>query len=130
MAVTVSYGTCAKCKKSNDKSLQACRNCGVALPWAKPAKTPIAAKPTARTTPVSNAGQRANAVDPTYWAMGLFLFCLSFAAPMLGYGIFRFLNNSDNELAGFANTGMFLGVIVWGLGFVAMMAKVGPPPPH
>lgn len=38
MAVTLEYGKCAECGENNPKSLQACRSCGAALPWAKAPK--------------------------------------------------------------------------------------------
>lgn len=38
MAVTFDFGKCPACGENNSKSVQVCRACGAALPWAKTAK--------------------------------------------------------------------------------------------
>jgi hypothetical protein len=38
MAETFDFGKCAACGDNNSKSVQQCRSCAAALPWAKPAK--------------------------------------------------------------------------------------------
>jgi hypothetical protein len=38
MAETFDFGKCTACGDNNSKSVQQCRSCAAALPWAKPAK--------------------------------------------------------------------------------------------
>ncbi len=55
MAVTFDFGQCAACGDNNSKTLQQCRSCGAALPWAKNVKAP-ASNFAAPGAPPSNPG--------------------------------------------------------------------------
>ena len=100
-----------------------CRHCGKPLPWAKVPKTaaPQATKAVARDSTVARDYL-------VLWAIGIVVFLFAFSAPMIGYFMTRFLNNTESEFAGFATAGMYLGVIVWGLGFISLMSQVDQTP--
>lgn len=120
MATTISFDKCKQCGGNNPKNISTCRHCGAPLPWAKPV---------ALTKP--SVAQRAQdiSLEPLiFWLFGLLLFIVSCAAPMFGYMMYRYFSNEESNLTPFVSTGAVLGLLIWALGFVSIMAHVGKPP--
>ena len=113
MAITLDFGKCAACGESNSKTLQNCRACGAALPWAKGIKnsvsTPSGATPNPSSKPKIGLG------DLAYGAMAVQLLGgLIFVA-----GAFFWLGNVLRFFPTFPGVGyitMLIGGALWGFG--------------
>ncbi len=93
MSMTFDFGKCAQCAENNPKSLQFCRACGTALPWAKnPVKTQNAG-PASAANPIRPGPQKVGLGDVAWGAMAVQIFggivCVVGAFLWLG-NVFRF----------------------------------------
>lgn len=121
MATTVSFGKCGQCGENNSMSIQVCRSCGAPLPWAKSAVPK-------KGTQVAQRAAGVSAEPLIFWLTGLLIFVVSFMVPYAGYRLYNYLSEETEGLAKFAAIGGLLGVGLWLLGFVAIMARVGQMP--
>ncbi len=131
--VGVDFGPCDKCGQNNSHSVSRCHGCAEILPWTRARLDAQASKVAAKAAKKATKSDNAIAlprVDVGYWATGGFIFMVAMSMPVIGYGLTRYFDADESELGGFARSGLFTGVILWALCFVARMAAVGNMPSH
>ena len=104
-------GKCAQCGQLNSTMATRCHSCYATLPWVKPAKPQTVKAPKA--VAVKNV---ASSVDFGGWFQATggmtltFLFCA--AAPMLGFFLWRYMDNEGSPYSGAAQVGWIMGIVL------------------
>ena len=88
-------------------SLQVCRRCGEALPWAKKKAAKAAPVPKVAQASVAQRQLSAPAIDWGLWAVGVFSFCM----PLIGYFLYRSYSENGDDKAAAAALGALAGVM-------------------
>jgi fatty acid desaturase len=106
MAVSFDYGKCGGCGREQSKTLQNCRECGIALPWNKVAK---------KVEKAASASPKMGIGDIAWAAMGVqILGGFIFLA-----GLFLWCGNRFHFFPTFPFAGYIticIGSVLWGVG--------------
>jgi hypothetical protein len=98
MAVTVSFGKCAKCSENNAMTNSACRKCNADLPWSKQNKAAVKAASVKSPRAGAPRGVTKSAVKmPEVDGMLLFMVFIAFAMPVIGYFVWRSYSEDGSE---------------------------------